>query len=189
LRERSFARLAPMSLVGIAMQHKQSGCGKHTTNSPDSADKVTARLAATGCMGALARRTTAVQQSDQPHEGLSAGDDGSLAVRSPMIQEAMRTPRGGPCRRRRDQWTRLIPLRSVVTAAAGSPHTIACRSALRRPRSLKVRGWPVSGSFTVTPVRKSDSDASEPGKRGPTCRKDVRVSSNEWHPLQVLSAK
>ena len=75
---------------------------------PDYADNATyaaARLAATGYMGALARRTTAVQKSDQPHEGPRAGNDGSLAVHSPMIQEAMRTlagmnffdkPRGGP---------------------------------------------------------------------------------------------
>jgi hypothetical protein len=75
---------------------------------PDYAGNATyaaARLAATGYMGALARRTTAVQKSDQPHEGPRAGNDGSLAVHGAMIQEAMRTlsgmsffdkPRGGP---------------------------------------------------------------------------------------------
>jgi hypothetical protein len=75
---------------------------------PDFANNPTyavARQAATDYVTALRRRTTAVENSNLPHEGPRAGNDGSLAVHGPMIQEAMRTlagmnffakPNGGP---------------------------------------------------------------------------------------------
>src|SRR6188768_1116275 len=74
----------------------------------------------------------------------------------------------------------------MVTGCGSVGQTSALRSARRRPRSLNVLGWPVIGSDTVVPVRKPDSPASPP-KRGEICRK-LTPDSNEWQPLQVLSA-
>ncbi len=58
-----------------------------------------------------------------------------------------------------DQWTRPMPRRTVSGAAEVEvgPHTSVRRSTLRRSRSLNVRGAPLTGSRTVSPVRNCES--------------------------------
>jgi hypothetical protein len=81
-----------------------------------------------------------------------------------------------------------MPLRRRLLGGARG-QTIALRSALRRPRSPKLRGRPVAGSSIAVPVSQAERFASVPAARGVMCVKPVPVSEVAWQPLQVLTEK